>query len=282
MGILLDSKTIEEIFNWFASYVLSFSNEDEYIQQNINVKEEHTKRVCNEIINIGTHLGLNEQELALAEIIGLLHDVGRFEQFARYKTFRDHTTEDHAKLGIKILQSHGVLNRLEDKTKELIICAIRFHNRPSLPKNETGSRMFFIKLLRDADKLDIWKVVTDYYLKPNDKKNGALTLDMPDTPGFSDEVYQNIMNRSIVDMRHVNNINDLKLLQTGWIFDINFAPTFNIIHDRHYLEKMHDVLPDTIKTKEIFELINSFLDNYLNPEITHSQNDVVHPPVHDI
>lgn len=282
MGIVINNNNITDIKNWFNNYILKFSNEDEYIQQNLNIKKEHTKRVCTEIINIGKQLGLNDQELALAEIIGLLHDIGRFEQFSRYKTFLDNTSEDHAKLGIKILQNNDVLSKLEDKTRELIICAIRFHNRPSLPKNETGLRMFFIKLIRDADKLDIWNVVTDYYQRTNGKSNGALTLDLPDTAGFSDTVIQDIMNKRTVNIRNVNNLNDLKLLQAGWIFDINFGPTFKIIRDRHYLEKIQDVLPDSIKIKEMFVSIHSFIDNYPGKETTHSQNDNVHTTAHDI
>ena len=282
MEIQLDDKNVKNINDWFTTYVHTFKFDNYDLQQNIDLKEEHTKRVCKEIINIGEKLDLNKKELALAEIIALLHDIGRFEQFSRYKTFMDHTTEDHAKLGIKILQSHGVLNKLEDKTRELIICAIRFHNRASLPKNETGLRLFFIKLLRDADKLDIWKVVTDYYHKTNGKRNDTLTLDLPDTPGFSEEVYQNIMNKSVVNIKDVKNLNDLKLLQTGWIFDINFTPAFITIQDRHYLKKMQDVLPDSTRINEMFEFLHTYLDNYFKKEAIRSQNDDVHPPVRDI
>jgi hypothetical protein len=69
------------------------------------------------------------------------------------------------------------------------------------------------------------------------------------------------MNKRIVDMKHVRNLNDFKLLQTGWIFDINFKPTFNCIKKRRYLEMIREVLPKSKRIKEIFDVIRCFLVN---------------------
>jgi hypothetical protein len=119
--------------------------------------------------------------------------------------------------------------------------------------------LFFTKLLRDADKLDIWRVVTDYYHRKNDRRNGAIELDLPNTPGFSEEVYQDLMNRRIVDINHVKNLNDFKLLQIGWIFDINFDTTMQAIKSRRYLELIRDVLPKSEKIQLIFENLSKIV-----------------------
>ena len=79
-------------------------------------------------------------------------------------------------------------------------------------------------------------MVTGYYHRKNGRRNVALELELPETPGISEEVYNALINRQIVNMKDVKNINDIKLLQAGWIYDINFKPTLNIINDRHYLE----------------------------------------------
>jgi response regulator RpfG family c-di-GMP phosphodiesterase len=86
---IVEHQNLTEIKNWFTQYVRLFKNGDETDQRNIILKEDHTFRVCNEILNIGKKLGLNDDELRLAEIIALLHDVGRFEQYTVYKTFSD-------------------------------------------------------------------------------------------------------------------------------------------------------------------------------------------------
>ncbi len=259
--IHINNEIVKDINYWFADYVQTFKHGDKELQQNIVLKEEHTKRVCKEIVNIGKQLGLNDDELRLAKIIAILHDVGRFVQYTRYKTFVDRQSEDHAELGIKILKKYGVLNRFDKSTKKLIIRTIRYHNRAALPQNETGLCLFYTKLLRDADKLDIWKVVTDYYSQKSGKRNTAIELDLPDTFGFSDEVYQDLINRRIVDIKHVKNLNDFKLLQIGWIFDINFEPTLHSIRSRHYLEMIRDVLPETDKIQEIFDVTQRHIDH---------------------
>jgi len=261
LEIILDKRNVANLKNWFTSYVHTFKCNDLELQQNIDLKENHTVRVCKEILNIGEELGLSDDALRLAEIIALLHDIGRFEQYARYKTFMDGKSEDHAELGVKILKKYNVLKQLDDTTRDVILRSIKYHNRPSLPHGETETCLFFTKLLRDADKLDIWKVVTDYYHRENGKRNAALEFDLPDTPGFSEEVYRDLMNKTIVDIKHIKNLNDLKMLQIGWIFDINFKPTLSCIKNRRYLELIREVLPKSKEVKEIFGIIHfSFVD----------------------
>jgi len=258
--IRINEKNVADLKIWFYSYVKKFKNDNKELQRNTIIKEKHTIQVCKEILNIGKALELNSNELCLAEIIALLHDVGRFEQFARYKTFVDRKSEDHATLGIKILKRYGVLNEFDESTKSLILRTIMYHNRAALPENETETCLFFTKLLRDADKLDIWRVVTDYYHQKNGKRNGALELGLPDTQGFSEEVYQNLMNKRIVDIKYVKNLNDFKLLQIGWVFDINFRTTLHCITARHYVEMIRDVLPKSEKIQEILYTIQLYLN----------------------
>lgn len=256
MKITVDKFRLAEVRTWFTDYVHTFKFVDRGMQQNIDLKEDHTMRVCKEILNIGAQLRLNDDELRLAEIIALLHDVGRFEQISRYQTFMDSKSVDHAELGIKILKQFDVLKQFDDSIKELIFCAIKYHSKPSLPVDEKENCMFFSRLIRDADKLDILKVVTEYYHRKEGEKNGNIVLNLPDTPGISEEVYRNLMNKSIVNIEHVTNLNDFKLLQAGWIFDINFQPTLDIIKQRCYLEMIREVLPEIKEIDEIFDFIN--------------------------
>jgi hypothetical protein len=122
-------------------------------------------------------------------------------------------------------------------------------------------------MLRDADKLDIWRVVTDYYKQKNGKQNVALELELPNTSGFSEEVYQSLINRSIVDIKQVKNLNDFKLLQMGWVFDINFNATFHCIQSRHYIEMIGDVLPKSKDIQNIIRIIQGYLDKQVKEKV---------------
>jgi hypothetical protein len=82
-------------------------------------------------------------------------------------------------------------------------------------------------------------------------------LNLPDTPGISERVYRDLMNKSAVNIKDVKNLNDFKLLQAGWVFDINFQPTRDCIRKRRYLEMIREVLPKCKEIDEIFNILQS-------------------------
>lgn len=263
----VDKQIIKNLKAWFFNYFQTLKHGYKNFQENISLKEKHTVKVCKEILNIGKQLELNDYELRLSEIIALFHDIGRFEQYTQYKTFVDKKSENHAELGVKILKDNRVLDRFDKSLQSLILRTILYHNRASLPVEETDTCLFYTKLLRDADKLDIWRVVTDYYYKKNGKRNVAIELELPDTPGFSEEVYQDLISIRIVDIKHIKNLNDFKLLMMGWVFDINFDPTFRCIKSRHYVEMIGDVLPKTYDIQKVISIIQLYLRKHSKEKV---------------
>jgi HD superfamily phosphohydrolase YqeK len=257
---MIDQEILSALRSWFAEYVKTFRSEDPVTQQNMDMKEHHTRRVGAEIIEIGKSLDLNREDLHLAEVIALLHDVGRFVQYARYGTFLDLRSEDHAQLGIEVLLENSVLKGIDHSTRELILCAIAYHNRAALPGGETERCLFFTKLLRDADKLDIWRVVTDYYSKRNGPHNEVIELGLPDTPEISDEVCKELMAGRSVKVDSLKTLNDFKLLQMGWVYDVNFPRTFQLIRERGYLEMIRDALPRSEKILRVYSRVQSYLE----------------------
>ena len=245
---------------WFNLYIKAFRSDDPDYQRNIDLKEEHTRRVCDEILDISEHLKLDESDRMIAEVIALFHDVGRFEQYMLYKTFADAKSENHALLGIKVLCEHGILDGIEPELRFLIVRSIYHHNRLSIPESESGRSIFFSRLLRDADKLDIWRVVTEYYHQSDGLKNGGIELDLPDLPGISDEVTSALMEEKIVNMKALKTLNDFKLLQMGWIYDIHFTRTFQLIRERNCLEKIRAVLPNSEEIDRIYTKVKNYLD----------------------
>ena len=257
----MNERIVQDIKEWFDRYIQKFKSSDADWQRNIDLKEKHTRKVGKEILFIGEKLGLSNNALNLAEVIALLHDIGRFEQFATYNTFVDRDSADHAELSIKIIRENNILNKIDESIQGLILRTILYHNRLTLPQKETKKCLFFTKLLRDADKLDIWRVVIDYY---NDKENGiqndTIELGLPDTPGISYKVYKDLLERKTVKFINLKNLNDFKLLQIGWVYDINFLPTFQTIKNRHYLERIRNYIPKSMKINEIFDVVQSYMD----------------------
>jgi hypothetical protein len=114
-------------------------------------------------------------------------------------------------------------------------------------------------LLRDADKLDIWRVVTDYYRQDNPVSNAALEMGLPDTPAVSGVVAADLLAGRLVDIRQVQNLNDLKLLQIGWVYDLNFPPSFRRLREKGYLDFIRASLPDTETVNRIFAAVTTLL-----------------------
>lgn len=252
---MITQTLVETLKARFEAYVQSVASPDAAVQQNLELKRDHTRRVCREIRMLSAALRLDPAQTHLAEVMALFHDIGRFEQYVRYQTFVDRESVNHADLGVEILQEQRLLDELDLPTQQLILKAIAYHNRAALPENETERCLFFAKLLRDADKLDIWRVVIDYYHNHNGRRNNAIELGLPDTPGVSEAVCSDLLARRIVDFRRLRNLNDFKLLQVGWIYDIYFTPTLRAIQERAYLEHLRTLLPATKKLEKIFESI---------------------------
>ncbi len=259
-GFMIKEGTLVDFQNWFANYAASFKSGDAEFDRNIIVKEEHTKRVCQEILYIGENIGLNKNDLQLSEIMALFHDVGRFEQYARYGTFADHISVNHAEFGAGILREKSVLKDMDEPDQDLILRAITYHNRRDLPQNETKTCLHFSKMLRDADKLDIWQVFAEYYRNGGEKENSVLIHNFPDSEGISPGIYRELVATRIANYVDVKNLNDFKLLQVGWVYDINFTPTFRRIHERSCLEAIREALPQSEQVEQIFSAARRYLD----------------------
>jgi len=254
----IDTEQVQELHLWFSQYAESFKDGDKVLRDSVILKENHTRNVCKEIDLIGRELGLNENELLISDCMALLHDVGRFEQFRKYKTFSDSRSENHSELGLRIIKEFDVLRNFSDDVADLICRAVRYHNRASLPDDETKECIYYSKLLRDADKLDIWRVVIEYYHRKDRKKNGTIELNLPDTLGYTQKVYDQVIKHEIVMSSNMKNLNDFKLLQIGWVFDINFKPALRAVKERKYVEQICEVLPVSDETARVLREIQGY------------------------
>ena len=250
---------------WFAEYVDGYYTDDPVHDQTIRLKQKHTERVCKEIVMIGKALQLVAQEMLLAETIALFHDVGRFKQYSIYGTFKDAISENHAKLGLKELAKNKVLSKCSDMEQFLITKAISYHNMRTLPEDEDERFLFFARLLRDADKLDIWRVFIEYYARHGEEPNATIVLDMPDNQTCSPAIIDALHEHRMADLKDMATLNDFKLLQISWVFDVNFRPTFRAVQERQYIEKIAATLPKTKEISKVLTIVQAYLKTHKFP-----------------
>ncbi len=240
---------MNENFDAFDEYAMKFDFEEDAIRR----KYEHSYRVMRESDAIVYSLGLEEDDSYLACIIGLLHDIGRFEQWTKYHTYSDRSSVDHAILGAKILFDDNLISKfnLDKKDYALVRTAIENHGTYKLyEKGMDEHTLLHSKIIRDADKIDI------LYQFSNPK---IVRLEEENNNDISKVVKEKFLKHQCIDKNDVKNKNDGTLMKIGIIFDLNFDYSKNIILEREYLERMLEYLNNKELFKQYIEEAIKFL-----------------------
>jgi hypothetical protein len=255
----MDSKQFSFCRQWFEDYTSGFHCSDEEVERNIDLKLQHTYRVCENIKRIASTIGIRGKDQALAEVIALYHDVGRFEQLKVYGTFNDRVSADHSKIALKAINSSGVLSCLPIRERNLVRRCIWYHNKYQLPDSNRADFLLYSRLIRDADKLDILGVIIEHLEKRTQRPNQALDFGMIDEPRLSTNVISDVMQGKMVRISEMRTIEDMRFMYLSWIFDIHYPFTLASIKESGYLEKLMDGLLDD---KESIR-VKAFLQKYL-------------------
>ncbi len=248
---------------WFSDFTSSFHFGDKKDRRNIKLKEKHTTEVCGNIVLLARELSLDSGKLMLAESIGLFHDIGRFRQYEKYRTFRDSISENHASLGAAILAESGILKRLTEREQEIILSSVRFHNAFAVPDLQDNEILLFLKLIRDADKLDIFHVFSEYYESPVEERASAVGLDLPDIPGYSWDVLSCIFEKRTASLSSLRSLNDFKLMKLSWIYDFNFKSSLRLLRERGHISKILETLPRTDELNRAFSVLGDHMEKRL-------------------
>jgi hypothetical protein len=239
----MNQPQLDDLQAWFDGYVIPFCDTDPEGLRNIRLKIDHTRRVCSNMQLLASGEGLSPQEALIAAAVALLHDVGRFPQYRRWRTFRDSKSDNHARLSVEAIRKHAILAALTAGEQQLIEEAVRFHNLLTVPSRMKSPTALFLRLIRDADKLDIWRVFLEYFSTPADKRATAAMLGLEDLPGVSPTCLQQLSTGSIVRLESVACINDFKLLLISWVYDLNFCTSYQLVESNRYLPDLAALLP---------------------------------------
>ena len=237
--------------NFFDKYTSFY---DMNIEQN-NYKYHHSYRVMENMEFIAKSLLLEEKDIELAKCIGILHDIGRYDQYLLFQSFDDKNL-DHGDYGEQVLKYENALKNynIDEKDYKVVYTAIRNHNKYSIETGLTERELLFSKMIRDADKLDILYALGRPELKNIIREdNGGITKEL------NDMFYENIplMNK------FVNSLNDNIVLLLAFPYDINFDISLKIIKDKKYYEKIYNRL----ENKNIFTNYLTHIEEYIKERV---------------
>jgi hypothetical protein len=259
-------ENLRQIRAWFTEYCNSFYSENENDLRHFLLKEEHTHNVCANSIRVATDDGLDEGRLLLAETVALLHDVGRFEQYHQFRTFRDSISVDHAALGAEIIREIDLLADLYPHERDVVNHAVENHNAFTIPEKFEGDTRYFLQLLRDADKLDIWRVFIENYELPVEKRSAVVELDFPNLPHCSPDVLKKVAGRELVRLSSARTLSDFKLVQLSWVYDLTFTESFRIMAERDIVRRIATTLPGGDDVRAAVETVLSFIAERIGME----------------
>lgn len=202
----------------FEKYISNYDIKN----NNISLKYHHSIAVSELMGELAFRLNLTKEQIELARVIGLLHDIGRFKQIKEFDSQVDSKTIDHADESVKYLfDDKHIRDFIENKKYDKVIkTAIKYHNKIKIPSSiKDPEVLLFTKMIRDMDKVDIYKQVAVNY---NREFNAS---------DVTKKVLKDFKNEKTIDLKIRKTKTDATLVQLAFIFDINFNESFDILVD---------------------------------------------------
>ena len=214
----------------------------------IRVKIGHIERVAGIAKEIAKSLELEEEDIQLAELIGLLHDIGRFEQVRRYDTFIDQKSVNHGELGVEILYD------------EIIKKSILNHNRnQDAIQTDKKKELLHSKIIRDADKVDI------IYMLSFENKETAWGSNNIDKEKISEEIYREFKEEKAICYDQRKTAVDNLVSHFAYVFDFNYDYALQMVKEKEYFKKIYERFDfeekeTQEKIEEIYKIVEEFLE----------------------
>jgi hypothetical protein len=243
--------------NYLRPFLSAQYKDDIHVLRNII----HTEKVVENILILADSLELSESEKNTAEVIALFHDIGRFWLMLQDQI--DAAKYDHAQAGIQYLMTNDTFVKLDESIKNTFIEIIQNHHLPEIQKKDNGAAYFFLRLLRDADKLDIWRTTTDNLANSKKRLNFNRELGLSEKPVITESFCQTILAGGHGDKNKVITFSDFLIYHMSWVFDLNFRKSFQLLNQRQYMRYYYDVLPKNDIVFEIYRKIKIHIENQI-------------------
>lgn len=257
---MIDLKKAKQVFEQYAA---NYDTNDDKVVLKIN----HTYRVMQHCLEIAQSLNLDDENVKLAGLIGLLHDIGRFEQLKRYQSFIDNQTIDHALLGVEILFEQGLIDQfvIDEKFYPLIKTAVFNHNKYEIESGLDQQSYLHCQIIRDGDKIDIFKTGL---LESFDAFLGV-SKEILENDIISEDIFETFMQEKTI--LSINRKTDLDRWVSflALIFGLEFDYSYQYVNKHQYLKRLikkldYKNLDSQIKMKKITACSLNYINKKIN------------------
>lgn len=239
----------------------------------IHIKIIHMYHVAENARKIAKSLNLSEEEQDLAELIGLLHDIGRFEQVRLYHTYSDKVSIDHGQKGVEVLFGDKLIrNFVQEDTKDAIIYkAINNHNKFEIEKGLSEQEMLYCQIVRDADNIDIFRAILE---GKRIEEFGHLGCEDISKEVLSPEFFEEFKKEKLLMYTKAKSDMDIMVAIIAHIYALNFKESLKIIKENDYIAQFIKRLNCQDQyTKEKMNEIAIIAMNYMNERIEREEDE---------
>lgn len=247
----------ERIQKRFLEYVSHYDLQD----PKIALKVSHTGRVASLAERIASESGFSGEEISLAWAMGMLHDIGRFEQLRLYGTFQDAISIDHALCGAEFLFQKGHIREYieDDSYDSLIEKAIRHHSVYRLPEGLTEGELKFCNLLRDADKIDILRVNVEV---PLEEIYNASSEEVANAE-VTEAVMEAFLEKHAINHALKKTVIDRSVGHASLVFELVYPVSFTIVEEQGYLQQVLTCHSRNEKTKQQYVILSACMWEFI-------------------
>ncbi|WP_024822819.1 HD domain-containing protein [Aminobacterium mobile] len=234
---------------WFEDFVADFATPEGDLPHLLLLKKEHSYRVEANSGSLAAALEWEGDAVRIADVLGLLHDIGRFPQYRDYGTFSDGSSIDHGDAGVTILERSFPWSGISPSTKKILLEGIRYHNKMDIADTLSPEERTLCQLVRDADKIDILALIRQCIKEGKVQElSPGLKEDVPVSP----DLLEDLVSTGKASYKKVHSLTDFLALQLSWVFDINYPQTFQMLEEAGSLSWIVDQLQ---KEKELLPFI---------------------------
>lgn len=205
---------------------------------NILRKIIHSYSVAENCFKIACHFQLNKKERELSYLIGLFHDIGRFEQWKLYQTYNDKQSVDHGDLGAEILTKldYNLFNISKEDFK-IMIKAIKYHTKPYDGSDEKVK--FYNEIIKNADAFA--NVITT--------ANGAQQMTV-DADGVSQQILDDFKNLKPLWIYSPKTKLDRALMLTACSYYVKYDFLRKEILQNNYIDIMYQTFSQYLSNED--------------------------------
>ena len=245
-----------KIMKTFEQYIKKF----DMIKGNVKAMYFHSIKMMELCKDIASNLGVfTEEEIKVCGLIGLFHDISRFNNKNKRCMILDDDTDYTRDTINQLFVSDKLIRNITKDTKydNIIKIAIYCHNKNGLPKGFDKKTLHFCMVLQDAHVIENFRMIINY---------PYMDMYIDNLPNSL--VYNYFRNYKVINSKVSDNDADKILEVMSYIFGIHYPYSYYLLKEEDCVNKLFRALHINEKNiRKFFLQVVKVLNVYINRKI---------------